>query len=74
MTVPRLDGELHGRHDTSMARLHYFMVTSLNGCVTDASGRFGWAEPDDDVRCELDLVETHRFGNGTAYLHYRKRG
>jgi dihydrofolate reductase len=32
-----------------MARLIYSAITSLDGYVADADGRFDWAEPDEDV-------------------------
>ncbi|CAN5890267.1 hypothetical protein BH24DEI2_BH24DEI2_09080 [soil metagenome] len=32
-----------------MAKLIYFATTSLDGYVADEDGKFGWAEPDEEV-------------------------
>jgi dihydrofolate reductase len=37
-----------------MARLIYSMIQSVDGYVADSAGKFGWAEPDEQV---------HRFAN-----------
>jgi dihydrofolate reductase len=51
-----------------MAKLIYSMLTSLDGFIEDADGRFGWAAPSDEV---------HAFVNDLAssvgtYLYGRK--
>jgi dihydrofolate reductase len=40
-----------------MADLIYSAITSLDGYVEDASGRFDWAVPDDDVMVFLNELE-----------------
>lgn len=51
-----------------MAKLLYSAIASLDGCVEDASGRFDWAEPDEEVHTFVnDLmrgVGTHLYGRG----------
>jgi dihydrofolate reductase len=42
---------------------HYFVVPVLLGGGTRAMP--------DDVRLDLELVDEHRFSNGTVHLHYR---
>lgn len=32
-----------------MAKLIYFVTAALNGYITDERGKFGWAEPDEEV-------------------------
>ncbi len=49
-----------------MPKLIYFATASLNGYVTDGEGKFGWAEPDEEVHQFVnDLVRdvgTHLYG------------
>ncbi|MHB1342070.1 MAG: dihydrofolate reductase family protein [Coriobacteriia bacterium] len=49
-----------------MARLIYSAITSLDGYVADASGRFDWAEPDEAVHAFINDLErsvgTYLFG------------
>lgn len=49
-----------------MARLIYFATASLNGCITDSEGKFGWAEPSEEVHAFVnDLIRnvgTHLYG------------
>src|SRR5436309_10653893 len=49
-----------------MARLIYNAITSLDGYIEDADGKFDWAEPDEDVHAFVnDLVRpvgTYLFG------------
>jgi dihydrofolate reductase len=49
-----------------MAKLIYAAITSLDGYVADADGRFDWAEPDDEVHAfvnELDRgIGTNLYG------------
>lgn len=49
-----------------MARLIYFITASLNGNITDERGKFGWAEPDEEVHQFVnDLIRdvgTHLYG------------
>jgi dihydrofolate reductase len=49
-----------------MAKLIYSAITSLDGYIEDADGKFGWAEPDEDVHAFVnDLmrdVGTHLYG------------
>lgn len=49
-----------------MAKLLYFVTASLNGYITDDQGRFGWAEPDNEVHQFVnDLFRdagTHLYG------------
>ncbi|HEY8093710.1 MAG TPA: dihydrofolate reductase family protein [Acidimicrobiales bacterium] len=40
-----------------MARLIYSAITSLDGYVADADGRFDWAVPDDDVHTFVNDLE-----------------
>jgi dihydrofolate reductase len=40
-----------------MARLIYSAITSLDGYVADADGRFDWAEPDEDVHSFVNDLE-----------------
>ena len=32
-----------------MGKLIYSMITSLDGCVSDPDGKFGWGAPDDEA-------------------------
>jgi dihydrofolate reductase len=49
-----------------MAKLIYMTITSLDGYVADADGRFDWAAPDEEVHAFVnDLVRpagTHLYG------------
>ena len=49
-----------------MAKLIYSAITSLDGYIADADGRFDWAEPDQEVHAFInDLarpVGTHLYG------------
>lgn len=49
-----------------MPKLIYIATASLNGYITDADGKFGWAEPDEEVHQFFnDLVRevgTHMYG------------
>lgn len=49
-----------------MGRLIYSMITSLDGFVADADGRFDWSEPDEEVHAAAnDLMRpigTHLYG------------
>ena len=49
-----------------MAKLIYSAITSLDGYIADADGRFDWAEPDEEVHAFInDLarpVGTHLYG------------
>jgi dihydrofolate reductase len=53
-----------------MAKLIYSAITSLDGYINDAGGRFDWARPDED----LHVDECHLFlnpivvGGGTRAL------
>ncbi len=40
-----------------MAKLIYFMISSLDGYITDASGNFDWAVPSDEVHAFINDVE-----------------
>jgi dihydrofolate reductase len=40
-----------------MARLIYSAITSLDGYVADAEGRFDWAEPDGEVHAFVNELE-----------------
>src|SRR3954447_16350843 len=51
-----------------MAALVYSAITSLDGYVADRSGRFDWAEPDEEVHAFVDEAER---GVGT-YLYGRR--
>src|SRR5687767_990447 len=51
-----------------MPRLLYFVTASLNGYITDDKGKFGWAEPDDEVHQFVnDLVR-----DAGTYLYGRR--
>ena len=40
-----------------MARLSYYAISSLDGYIEDADGKFDWAEPDEEVHAFVnDLV------------------
>jgi dihydrofolate reductase len=49
-----------------MASLIYAAITSLDGYVADADGRFDWAEPDQELHTVVNNLEravgTHLFG------------
>jgi dihydrofolate reductase len=49
-----------------MAKLIYVSIGSLDGYVEDASGKFGWAAPDDEVHAFVNEIErsigTHLYG------------
>jgi dihydrofolate reductase len=49
-----------------MASLMYAAITSLDGYVADADGRFDWAEPDQELHTVVNDLEravgTHLFG------------
>jgi dihydrofolate reductase len=51
-----------------MALLHYMAITSLDGYVADADGRFEWAAPDDEVLASVNRLQ---HGIGT-YLYGRR--
>lgn len=40
-----------------MAKLIYSAVTSLDGYIEDAEGKFGWAAPDDEVHAFVNDLE-----------------
>jgi dihydrofolate reductase len=41
-----------------MAKLMYYAISSLDGYIEDADGKFGWAEPDEEVHAFVnDLVQ-----------------
>ncbi len=44
-----------GRHD--VAKLIYSAITSLDGYVADAGGKFDWAAPDEEVHAFVNDVE-----------------
>ncbi len=49
-----------------MGKLIYSFFTSLDGCVTDEDGKFGWGEPDAEVHAFVNDLErsikTHLYG------------
>jgi dihydrofolate reductase len=49
-----------------MAKLIYAAITSLDGCVEDADGRFDWGAPDEQVHRFVNELErpvgTHLYG------------
>ena len=49
-----------------MAKLIYSAITSLDGYIEDAQGRFDWAEPDEEVHAFANDLErpigTHLYG------------
>jgi len=51
-----------------MVRLIYSMLMSLDGYIADRSGKFDWAEPDEEVHAFLNQLER---GTGT-YLYGRR--
>jgi dihydrofolate reductase len=51
-----------------VAKLLYFAITSLDGYVEDESGRFDWAEPDEEAHTFVNDLER---SVGT-YLHGRR--
>jgi hypothetical protein len=40
-----------------MAKLIYSAITSLDGYINDAGGRFDWARPDDDLHAYVNERE-----------------
>ena len=40
-----------------MANLIYMMIASLDGYIEDESGKFGWAEPDEEVHTFVNELE-----------------
>jgi dihydrofolate reductase len=54
-------GRRHGgaqiRHDPPIARLIYFAIASLDGYIEDASGKFDWGEPDEEVHAFVNDLE-----------------
>jgi dihydrofolate reductase len=40
-----------------MAKLIYSAITSLDGYIEDAEGKFGWAEPDEEVHAFVNDLE-----------------
>ena len=40
-----------------MAKLIYSAITSLDGCIEDEEGTFGWAAPDDEVHAFVNSLE-----------------
>src|ERR1700693_2327591 len=51
-----------------MAKLIYSAITSLDGYIEDADGKFDWAEPDEEVHAFVNDLE-QRFG---TYLYGRR--
>ena len=51
-----------------MAKLIYFAIGSLDGYVEDASGKFDWAAPDDEVHAFVNELERPI----TTYLYGRR--
>ena len=51
-----------------MARLIYSAIASLDGYVTDESGRFDWAEPDEDVHVFVNDLQR----SAGTYLYGRR--
>ena len=51
-----------------MAKLIYSAITSLDGYIEDAEGKFDWAEPDEDVHAFVNDLE-RRVG---TYLYGRR--
>ncbi len=49
-----------------MAKLIYSAIASLDGYVADEEGKFGWAEPDEEVHAFINDLErsvgTHLYG------------
>ena len=39
-----------------MAKLIYYAISSLDGYIEDADGKFGWAEPDEEVHAFVNDV------------------
>src|SRR6478609_1451168 len=66
--LERLVDEFRGprRSNSSMAKLTYTAIASLDGYVEDESGAFGWARPDEEVHSFVnDLARrasTHLYG------------
>jgi dihydrofolate reductase len=51
-----------------MAKLIYFTLASLDGYIADKDGKFGWAEPDEEVHAFVNDLErsvgTYLYGRG----------
>jgi dihydrofolate reductase len=51
-----------------MGKLIYFTLASLDGYVADKDGKFGWAEPDEEVHAFVNDLErpvgTYLYGRG----------
>lgn len=54
MLKPVLHGNAKG---TDMTKLIYAAIASLDGYVEDASGRFDWSEPDEEVHAFVNDLE-----------------
>jgi dihydrofolate reductase len=54
--------------EESMAKLIYFTLASLDGYIADTDGKWGWAEPDEEVHAFVNDLErsvgTYLFGRG----------
>ena len=57
-----------GGHNAGMARLRYTAITSLDGYVNDAEGRFEWAAPDVELH---EVVNEHVREVGTQLMGRR---
>ena len=52
-----------------MAKLIYSMLTSLDGCIEDEHGKFGWGAPEDE---ELHSYINELASSFGAYLYGRR--
>ena len=52
----------------AMAKLIYFTLASLDGYVADSDGKWGWAEPDEEVHAFVNDLE----GPVGTYLYGRR--
>jgi dihydrofolate reductase len=54
--------------EESLGKLTYLMLVSLDGCVADTDGKWGWAEPDEEVHAFVNElarpVGSYLYGRG----------
>jgi dihydrofolate reductase len=68
LTGLRLHEGDNPRSEESLGKLIYSALASLDGYVADTDGKWGWAEPDEEVHAFVNDLErpvgTHLYGRG----------